>query len=424
MSHLESELLPETADGLAALAADGLAKAARDPYAGVMIWVTPPVDPGALAVAAQGYAAVAHRANPVTRIAVVLHTRAAGGQLAVIDGHSAGWTAGFPGLTQTDDVADDMGLHAHKALASRCFPDAAIDMIAVGKGANAHALAGLIRHVVDTPGGLAVVSAPVGDGGEVEGIGVAARFAAWAESHGRCGAGPAVAAPLGEAVLSLAPDWRFTRLATQATAGRALCAIVAEVEQTAVTPPGPRARLLRLARMSLENAANYQPAVMIEAGMSLEAPALHALRACHVMIPGTGHVRRLTSVWAPARAVAVEVAHLANRVATIDPITPRPSREEAKSLAQRIIIASPPQPLAAGNEADVTAGLRPNFDGLVLARRRRSAVLLPDAWDVAAMQPERMGAGKLVAVAKQRIGLRSGDWADDVQAYRFTAEMF
>ena len=113
------------------------------------------------------------------------------------------------------------------------------------------------------------------------------------------------------------------------------------------------------------------------------------------------------------------MAHHANRVVIADPIVPRPSQEDARTLALRIAVLSVPERLTAASETEVAQQLNPEVDGLVLRRGNRQAVLMPDVW-----ADQRYTPSKAVSVTKQRIGLRSEAWADDIEAYRFVAEFF
>ncbi|MCA8909743.1 MAG: AMMECR1 domain-containing protein [Rhodospirillaceae bacterium] len=432
--------MPDDPDGLRSWIADHLAVAGSDPVGAYAIWVPPPLDHASAAVAAAGYAAVARPFDPVMRVVVV--GRAASATVAPLtllaadalvsplgpvpaDGEAAAWLDGLPGLGgPMDGVAADPDLAAQLAFVRHCFPDAVVAAVAVGDQAEAAQVAGLLERVAGTPGALAVVNGDAcshaGEGGARL---QAELFADWMESGGHAGARPEDAGPLRAGFFAAAKPWRVTRASIgagpAATGARGLAALVAEPVAYAELAPGLRARLHRIARASVENAARYQPPQMIDRVLGFEAWSLQAIRPVFVMAPGHGHQRRESGTWQPTRPLAVEVAHHANRVVIADPIVPRPSQEDARTLALRIAVLSVPERLTAASETEVAQQLNPEVDGLVLRRGNRQAVLMPDVW-----ADQRYTPSKAVSVTKQRIGLRSEAWADDIEAYRFVAEFF
>lgn len=436
----DAEAMPEHPDGLRAWIADHLAVAGSDPVAAYAMWAPPPVDRASAAVAAGAYAAVVRPFDPVVRVVVV--GRAAPGVAAPLsllapaaltsllgslpaDGEAAAWLDGLTGRNGPGEAEAAMpGLAAQLAFVRQRFPDAAVAAVAVGAEAEAGQVAGLLQRVAGTPGALAIVS---GDAGSQNGEDAARRhadaFAGWMESGGQAGTWPDGSDPLYGGFFQAAKAWRVTRASIgTAAAGagtRGLAALVAEPLAYAQLAPGLRARLHRIARTAVENAARYQPPQMVDRVLAFEAWSLQAIRAVCVMVPGHGHLRRESGAWQPLQPLAVAVANHANRVVIADPIVPRPSLEEAKTLALRIAVLSVPDRLTAASEAEVASQLRPDADGLLLRRGKRQAVLMPDVW-----VDQRYTPSKAVSVTKQRIGLRSEAWADDIEAYRFVAEIF
>ncbi|MCB9958128.1 MAG: AMMECR1 domain-containing protein [Rhodospirillaceae bacterium] len=436
----DAEAMPDHPDGLRAWIAGHLAVAGSDPVAAYALWVPPPVDRASATVAAAAYAAVVRVFDPVVRVVVV--GRAAPGAAAPLslldpaavaspvgpppaDGEAAAWLDGLAGGNVPGEAeAVVPGLAAQLAFVRQRFPEAAVAAVAVGPGADADQVARLLQRVAGTPGALAIVS---GGAGSQDGEDAARRqseaFAGWLESGGQANAWPDDGDPLCGGFFLAARSWRVTRasigVAVADAGARGLAALVAEPLAYAQLAPGLRARLHRIARTAVENAARYQPPQMVDRVLAFESWSLQAVRAVCVMAPGHGHLRRESGAWQPARPLAVEVAHQANRVVISDPIVPRPSLDEAKTLALRIAVLSVPERLTAATEADVALQLRPDADGLLLRRGKRQAVLMPDVW-----AEQRYTPSKAVSVTKQRIGLRSEAWADDIEAYRFVAEIF
>lgn len=119
--------------------------------------------------------------------------------------------------------------------------------------------------------------------------------------------------------------------------------------------------------------------------------------------------------WRPLR---VDVAQNAVAAATRDgrfrPLRP----DELPVTAIEVSVLSPPEPIPAGTEAEVLAGLRPYHDGVILTFGDHRGTFLPQVWEQLPT-PERF-----LAHLKRKAGLAEDWWHPDVVLQRYGVTAF
>ena len=92
--------------------------------------------------------------------------------------------------------------------------------------------------------------------------------------------------------------------------------------------------------------------------------------------------------------------------------------QEWEGLQVEVSLLDAPKPLAARDEREALAALRPGVDGLILEWRQLRATFLPQVW---AQLPE---PAQFMAALKRKAGLAADFWATDVQLSRYRVRSF
>ena len=118
------------------------------------------------------------------------------------------------------------------------------------------------------------------------------------------------------------------------------------------------------------------------------------------------------------RPLGADVERNARAAAFRDRRFPPLTADVLGEIAVEVSVLGPPSPLAARDEAEARALLRPGADGVVLECRGRRSVLLPQAWQ-SLPQPRDFLAHLVV-----KAGLPPDVWDDGVVLSRFTVSVF
>lgn len=113
------------------------------------------------------------------------------------------------------------------------------------------------------------------------------------------------------------------------------------------------------------------------------------------------------------RPLVVDVAGNAAASAFEDPRFKPLGASELPGLWLSISVLTPTEPMAASSDAEFQAQVRPGEDGLILSDGARSAVLLPQVWE---MLPD---TAAFVAALKEKAGLPRDHWSPETKALRF-----
>ena len=171
------------------------------------------------------------------------------------------------------------------------------------------------------------------------------------------------------------------------------------------------AELLRLARGSIEHGLAHGEPLPVRCD---ELPAtLAELRATFTTLRLAGELRGCCGTLEAARPLAADVAHSAFQAAFRDPRFAPVGTDELHIVRLEVAVLSPPEPLAAGDEADLLDQLRPGIDGLIIHAGGRRATFLPKVWE---SLPD---PGEFLAALRVKCGLQGDYWSEELQFERY-----
>ena len=172
--------------------------------------------------------------------------------------------------------------------------------------------------------------------------------------------------------------------------------------------------LLHVAAGSISHGLTWGRPIRVDKAMF--AAELLADGACFVTLKRAGQLRGCVGSARAHRPLINDVAANAFAAAFADRRFPELKVAERQCLALSVSVLSPPEPIAFTDEAALRAELRPRVDGLIIECEGRSAVFLPQVWEV--FPAPRLFLGEL----KTKAGLAPHEWPPDLEAWRFTAE--
>ncbi len=101
-----------------------------------------------------------------------------------------------------------------------------------------------------------------------------------------------------------------------------------------------------------------------------------------------------------------------------DPRFPPLSKDELDQVEIEVSILSPPEKIEFVSEADLLDQLRPHIDGVIFNYGGHRSTFLPQVWD-------QLPSPKLfMARLKEKAGLATDFWSDEVLIYRYSVEKF
>jgi MEMO1 family protein len=172
--------------------------------------------------------------------------------------------------------------------------------------------------------------------------------------------------------------------------------------------------LLRLAAGSISHGLTWGKPIHVD--KATFAAELAADGACFVTLKHAGQLRGCVGSARAHRPLINDVAANAFAAAFADRRFPELKVAERQGLGLSVTVLSPPQPIAFTSEATLCAELRPYVDGLIIECDGRSAVFLPQVWEV--LPAPRLFLGEL----KAKAGLAPHDWSPGFKAWRFVAQ--
>ena len=120
----------------------------------------------------------------------------------------------------------------------------------------------------------------------------------------------------------------------------------------------------------------------------------------------------------PRTTLLEDVAHNASAAAFLDPRATSLTLADVPALDVEVTVLGPLAPIAARDEEQAVAALRPGVDGVVVAWHGHRGTLLPQVWD------ELREPRAFLAHVKLKAGLPEGFWAPDLQVFRYEAQRF
>ena len=176
--------------------------------------------------------------------------------------------------------------------------------------------------------------------------------------------------------------------------------------------PADAARLLEIARLSLEHAVSFGCAALPDPAE--EPPRLRASGASFVTLRGPdASLRGCVGTLEPLRALAVDVAENAFRAGFCDPRFAPLCADETRALRLHISVLGPLERLDVRCEEELVAALRPGADGLVLRLGELRGTFLPDVWESLA-EPRAW-----LRALKRKTGLPADFWSEAVEVQRY-----
>jgi len=220
-------------------------------------------------------------------------------------------------------------------------------------------------------------------------------------------------------------DMRVTslHLATSADAGADASRVVGygafalEYAASARLAESDRERLLSACMTALQMATQTggeAPAPTLD-GLS---PALSSWRATFVTLAENERLRGCIGSLEPRRPLIDDAVANTAKAGFADPRFPPLKESELTGLRLDVSILSHPRPIPAASESELTVGLEPDRDGLILSVGRRRALFLPSVWRH--LPDARVFVRHLMAKA----GFESNPWPEGLEARRFRVESF
>ena len=171
--------------------------------------------------------------------------------------------------------------------------------------------------------------------------------------------------------------------------------------------------LLQLAAGSISHGLSGGKPVLVD--KTAFATELAAEGACFVTLKQGGRLRGCVGSPRAHRPLIDDVAANAFAAAFADSRFPRLRPAERQGLSLSVTVLSPPEPLVFANEVTLCARLRPHVDGLIIECDGRSAVFLPQVWEVLP------APGLFLEQLKAKAGLDIRDRFFELKAWRFVA---
>jgi len=175
-------------------------------------------------------------------------------------------------------------------------------------------------------------------------------------------------------------------------------------------------RLLDIAKDSIQHGLKTGKPLHIN--LDELPPELTEKRATFVTLQKHRQLRGCIGMLEATRPLAEDVAQNAFAAAFKDPRFPALSDGEFSELDIHISILTPAEPIAFTSEQDLLSQLQPGIDGLILQDGYRRGTFLPSVWE-SLPNPE-----EFLCHLKQKAGLPSDYWSDNIRVYRYRTEMF
>lgn len=177
-----------------------------------------------------------------------------------------------------------------------------------------------------------------------------------------------------------------------------------------------RTEALRIARQTLLSRARRgkTPAINLA---SFGHP-LRGIAPAFVTLTVGGRLRGCIGSLRGHRPLAEDILHNAVRAGFEDPRFRPVTEAEMDRIHIEIAVLGPPAAMASRTEDELLAQLRPGRDGLILQSAGKRGTFLPKVWEALPTPAAFLSALKVKA------GLDRDHWADDVQVWRYTSEVF
>ena len=143
-------------------------------------------------------------------------------------------------------------------------------------------------------------------------------------------------------------------------------------------------------------------------------PWLREKAACFVTLTQYGQLRGCIGTLEAHRPLLEDVIHNANAAAFRDTRFSPLSADELDETEIEISLLSAMQPLDFSSEQDALAQLRPGIDGVLFEYGQHRSTFLPQVWQ------QLPDSKDFMAHLKNKAGLASDFWADEIKLYRYS----
>lgn len=175
--------------------------------------------------------------------------------------------------------------------------------------------------------------------------------------------------------------------------------------------------LVALARDAIARKLGRSPSNPLSAGNPNPA-WLDEPGAVFVTLTRHGDLRGCIGSLEAHRPLREDIQANAQAAAFGDPRFPPLSEDELDTTQVEVSILSRPEPMHFRDEADFLTQLRPGIDGVILEYGWHRATFLPQVWE------QLPDPRQFLAQLKQKAGLASGFWTDDMRISRYSVEKF
>lgn len=170
--------------------------------------------------------------------------------------------------------------------------------------------------------------------------------------------------------------------------------------------------LLTIARAAIAESLGL-PHISIEK-IAQANPWLREKAACFVTLTQHGQLRGCIGTLEAHRSLLEDVIHNANAAAFHDTRFSPLTADELNETEVEISLLSAMQPLVFSSEQDALSQLRPGIDGVLLESGLHRGTFLPQVWQ---QLPDKKD---FMAHLKNKAGLATDFWSDDIKLYRYT----
>lgn len=169
--------------------------------------------------------------------------------------------------------------------------------------------------------------------------------------------------------------------------------------------------LLPIARSSISEALGQEHESIDDS--IVNATWLQQKAACFVTLTQQEQLRGCIGTLEAHRPLLDDVRHNARAAAFQDPRFSPLTSDELDRTEIEISLLSPMQAMNFSDESEALKQLQPGIDGLVFEFDRYRSTFLPQVWE------QLPDVTEFIAHLKQKAGLPTDFWADDVKLYRY-----
>lgn len=161
-----------------------------------------------------------------------------------------------------------------------------------------------------------------------------------------------------------------------------------------------------------------QLGIFVPLAKTSEHPWLNEPAATFVTLKEDGQLRGCIGSLKAHHSLMNDLQTNATAAAFEDPRFPPLTKEELDRISIEISLIGDAEPVSFTDEADALAKLRPHVDGIIFEYDRYRSTFLPQVW-------EQLPTPKMfMAHLKQKAGLTTDFWSDDVLLYRYEVQKF